>query len=422
MAKANPFKGNKPSGAAPPAAPGSRRRLRLLLLVLLVVGCSAGGYWVYEAWPPTLPDVPTVDLHGVDPEVAEAVAAARAAVVAEPRSIEAWARYAMTLDAHHYPAEAVICYSAACELDRSNPVWPYLQGTLLQSGPNPEAAVAPLERAARLTPHDSPAPRLRLADLLMDLGRIDEADKLYRKVLADNPGDMHAQFGLAQVCVDRHQYQEALRYLQAVAEYPQTQRRACALSAAAHERLGDHARAEQERRRLAELPADAPWPDILDQIGQLRVGLHGRLLRSQSLFQEGRKAEATALIEATVRKYPQSDQAWAAVAYSREMNKDLAGAEKALFMTIQLAPDRAVHHFTLGEFLLAQRRYAQAAAAYRKTIELRPVDADAYLKLGDCLQQQGNTGDAIEAYRQALHYRPDMTEAQARMQKLKDKK
>ncbi len=420
MAKGNRSKENRPPGAAASSAPPlSRRRLRLLLAVLLVVAGGAGGYWVYDAWPTTLPETPTIDLDGIDPEVAEALAAARAAVVAKPRSVEAWARLAMTLDAHHYPDAAVVCYGAVRELDRSNALWPYLQGVVLQSGSNPESALPPLERASRLAPSDSPMPRLRLADLLLDLGRIDEADKLYRKVLADNPRDVHAQFGLAQVCVDRHQHQEALRYLRAVAHDPQTQKRACALSVAVHERLGDRDRAEIERRRLTELPQDPPWPDILDQVGQLRVGLHGRLLRAQMLVQEGKNAEATALIDATVRKYPESDQAWAAAAYAREVNKDLAGAEKALHMTIQLAPERAVHHFTLGEFLLQHRRYTQAAAAFRKTIDLRPVDADAYLKLGDCLQRQGDHTGAGAAYRQALHYRPDMNEARLRLEKLK---
>lgn len=419
MAKGSQSKGSKPPGAAPKAGPPARRRLRVLLIALVVVAGSAGGYWVYEAWPPTLPDVPTPDLAGVDPEVAEAVATARAAVIADQRSVEAWARLAMTLDAHHYPAEAVICYGAASTLDRSSPVWPYLQAVLLQSGPNPEAAIPSLERAASLVPRNSPMPRLRLADLLLQLGRIDDADKQYRKVLADKPGDMHAQFGLAQVSVDKHEYQEAMRYLEAVAENPHTQKRACVLSAAVHERLGNRERADHERRRLAELPADAPWPDIIAQVGQVRVGLHGRLLRAEFLVQEGNNMEAAALIDETVRKYPQSDQVWAAMAYMKERNKDMAGAEKAMRMTIQLAPKQAEHHFVMGEFMLSLRRYREAADAYRKAIELRPVDADAYLKLGDCLQQQGNNAGAIAAYRQALHYRPDMSEVKKRLEKLK---
>ncbi len=44
------------------------------------------------------------------------------------------------------------------------------------------------------------------------------------------------------------------------------------------------------------------------------------------------------------------------------MNKDLAGAEKALHLTIQLAFERAVHHYALGEFLHQHRPYIRVAA------------------------------------------------------------
>jgi tetratricopeptide (TPR) repeat protein len=422
VAKANQSaRSNTADTGQPSSAFSSRRRLHVLLGLLVLVAGFAVGWWVYQGWPVSLPDVPNIDMSGADPEVAEALTNARNEVERAPRSVEAWAKLAMILHAHNFADEAVVCYTAAGALDATNPFWPYLQGNLLQSGLNPASALPSLQRAARLAPADMPMPRLRLAELLLELGRVDEADKEFRTVLADHPGDVQAQFGLAQVTVSRQQYEDALHYLRGIAEDSYVRKRVCVLGAAVYERLGKHEDAERERRRLAELPDDPPWPDLVDQVGQLEVGLPARLRRARSLIQQNQTVDAVILMAETVRRYPKSDQAWVALGVAKEMAKDFTGAEQAIHKSIELAPDRADHRFTLGEFLQAQRRHKEAVASYRKAIELRPVDADTHFKLGVCLQEIGDLAGAVEAFRHTIRYKPDMTEARQRLEKLTGK-
>src|SRR5207302_1235617 len=125
----------------------------------------------------------------------------------------------------------------------------YFQGmALLKTGPRPEQALPCLERAAGLAASAWPLPRLRWADLLLAQGRVSDADREFHHVLASNPDNVHAQFGLAQVALARGRHGESLRYLEAVAGDPHVRKRACALRAALHERLGSAKKADEEHR------------------------------------------------------------------------------------------------------------------------------------------------------------------------------
>jgi len=102
-------------GAAPlrrGAAP-LRRRLIGLLGVLFVIA----SYWIFKGDSANVPEVPAIDLTGADPDVAETIKKTRAAVVAAPRSADAWGRLGMILHSHGSNDTALICYMAAGALD-----------------------------------------------------------------------------------------------------------------------------------------------------------------------------------------------------------------------------------------------------------------------------------------------------------------
>jgi tetratricopeptide (TPR) repeat protein len=381
---------------------------------------------VYQDWTSPLPELPRLALDGVDPEVAEVLARQRAAVKQAPRSAEAWGRLAMLLDAHQFLEQALICYGAAETLDKRNPLWSYLQGYLLQKGARPDQAVANLQRAAALAPDDWPVPRFRLADLLLDIGRIDDAEREYRRVLAtktDNKyAHYYAQFGLAKVMIARQNYADSIPFLEAVAGDPYTRKRASALRIAVYERLDKRDEANRERARFAKLPDDLSWPDGAEQVHELRVGWRGRISSANSLLNDNQPAKALNLLMETAGRYPRNDQVWAALAVAKENTKDFAGAEEAYRKSIALAPERANHRFEFGEFLQARQRYQEAATIFREAIELSPFDAAAYFRLGACLQSLGDNPGAAEAYRQALRCNPELVDARQGLETLTTKK
>jgi tetratricopeptide (TPR) repeat protein len=78
--------------------------------------------------------------------------------------------------------------------------------------------------------------------------------------------------------------------------------------------------------------------------------------------------------------------------------------------------------------LQSQKRWQEAATAYRKAIELssfNPNSSDlnssyaaAWLKLGECLQELRDNPAAAEAFRQALRYDPALTAARDGLDKV----
>jgi tetratricopeptide (TPR) repeat protein len=366
-------------------------------------------------------DVPAIDVADADPEVANAITAARDAVVKKRTSAEAWGELALTLHAHNYLTEAAVCYAAAAELDPLNPHWPYLHGVILQNGPEPEAALPYLQRAADMCPPNS-MPRLARADLLLDRGRLDEADAEFDRVLKAAPRDSHANLGKAQVAVARKEYKEALPYLQAVVDDLCARKHASALRVAALVQLNDTAGAETERERLATLPDDLPWPDVSkDRVAAAHVGEHARLQKAAGLMQHARVAEATAVLRDVVQRYPRSDQAWAALAGALSAGADKAGAEAAIHKSIELAKDPSKHWYYLGLMHKTQGNHQQAVEAFRQALKLRPTDAATFFELGDCLHNLGDRTGAADAFRQALRYRPEMEDARQRLAVLESK-
>lgn len=97
-------------GLAPPT-PRRRRIVAACVVVgMLVLAAGAGAAWWLGVG---LPQPPAVDASGREPEIASAIAAARAEVQRQPRSGKAWGRLGLLLLAHDYEPEARVCLARA---------------------------------------------------------------------------------------------------------------------------------------------------------------------------------------------------------------------------------------------------------------------------------------------------------------------
>ena len=123
-----------------------------------------------------------------------------------------------------------------------------------------------------------------------------------------------------------------------------------------------------------------------------------------------------------MKAYPKAPTAWGFLGKGLGDLKDYAGAEDAFEKAIARSPplDKAEHWFYVGVYRQEQRKFKEAAEAYRATVELRPQDAEARFSLGECLEASGDRKGAAEAFREALRRRPDMAKARDRLAKLKE--
>ena len=370
--------------------------------------------------PPPLPEIPEVNLEGFDPEISATIRMGRYNVGQNPRISGTWSELALVLHAHGFEDQAVICYEATATLDPQNYLWPYLEGIVLHKSPRgPEAAIACFERAVSLTSVEI-TPRLWLAEMLLEVGRLDESAAEFGKVLTPYPDNDRAKFGLGKLAFARQQYEKALHYLEEVANHPSAQKESCALRSVIYERLGDRAAAERERRQLAQLTSlNSSWPDATSQLlVDRRAGLVARLQRVRQFGIDGRTNEAIILLYETAKLYPDSDETWYSLGKLLFLSKNMAGAELSLRKSIELVPTQAEYRLMLGVVELSQLKHEEAAQDFQKAIELKSLDGRAHSGLGQSLEAQGDRPGAIEAYRQALRYAPNDDVARQRLQKL----
>ena len=211
----------------------------------LAVGLvMAIAFAAWQVWRATAPPPPFVNTAGFDPVIAAAVAQARGAVQRAPRSAEARGRMGMVLLAHEVRAEARECFAQAAAFAPREPRWPYFLG-LAQLVDNPMAAATNLDRAVRLFPQSQFAPRLKLADTLLSLGRLEEAEAHYRYVWQREPNSARAGLGLGKVANARDRLLEAANFLAVATQDPSTRKAAHRLLLNVNQRLGRTNQAEQ---------------------------------------------------------------------------------------------------------------------------------------------------------------------------------
>lgn len=354
---------------------------------------------------------PVVEVADTDAAVLASLHAAQEEVRASPRSSTAWGRLGMLLFGYNFLPESRQCLAQAQRLDPKEPSWPYYHALTLLSE-SPSEAVDKLRQTVELCGDHPDAPRLRLAELLLECGRLDEAETQFRRSLQANPDNLRAHFGLARLAYERGDWQRSRELLGPAINGSFMERPARMLLAQIEQLQGDERAAERERRRAESLSQPPSWPDpFLDKLQQLRVGRQAAIYRITELLAEGRAAEAAAQAEEVIRAYPQSGMAWLLLGQARLRQQQLSSAEAALHRAVELMPESVEAHFSLGSTLLLQNEAAGAESCFRQAVRLKPASATAYYNLGLCLLKLDDRDGAQQALEKAVYYRPQFAEA-----------
>src|SRR3989441_4789195 len=161
-----------------------RRSLPGLLAILLAEACSIPS--ASNRREGDLPDLPRLTVANFRPQIRDQVQKAFQEVEGKPKDPEANGRMGMLLHAFEQYESAELCYRRARILDPNRFQWAYYLG-LAQAidGKNQEAA-ANLREAVRLDPGYLPA-RLKLAEVLLISGRLDESQEVCQSMAKDEP-------------------------------------------------------------------------------------------------------------------------------------------------------------------------------------------------------------------------------------------
>lgn len=207
-----------------------------------------------------------------------------------------------------------------------------------------------LAAARRLAPA-SPLPDLAEADLWIDAGRLDDAERALAALARDRP--------------------EAPALL--------------LLQARAAERQGN---AEEALLRMRRAVA-------------LRPSWQYRLNLARLLFHQGLSAEARTQIENVLAQVPDQSRARALLGQVEMVSGDPARAV-ALFTRLAAEAPRVAHWSNLGLAELLLGRYGEAAASYRRAADMAPDNAAVLLNLADAEALLGHGAAAETLYLRVL--------------------
>jgi tetratricopeptide (TPR) repeat protein len=400
------------------------RRFLLVILLLIGLGLAAGLGWY--AWRRvTAPSPPEIAPEGLDPELADAIEAARQKIRHDPYSAARWGDLGSLLRGALLLPDAVACFAQAERLDPKTPRWPYLQGEALRLY-DVRAALPPIERAAALADTGTVAPHLRLAEVLLALGRDEEAETHLRRAGDIEPDNASVHYNLGILALARDDLPGALDHLRHCQHSFFTRQKACIQLAAVYQRMGNRKEADKYGRKADSLPPDASWPDPF-AAEALAAGRPARFRQVEDLETREDYREAARQLVELIRERPEYR---AYVGLGRNLGKlgDFARAEEALRSAIDMDRDKSRAYYELGRLLWtwaevdgrknaeqAKARYEEGAALARQAIARRPDHAMSYIVLGLCLRGLGERKAALSAFRTAVACSPDLTDAHLRL-------
>ena len=347
----------------------------------------------------TLEPVPEPDLSQVEPEVRKTLDKQRAdtAEALEKRVsrrllAQAFGKLGEAYHAHHVYIPAGPAYRNAQRLDPANPRWSYLLGYLGEQTTELEQSVAAYRRVLELQPDNEHA-RLRLALVLLDLNRDDEAAALLERPFTDPALQPVADYALGRVALKRHRFEEAARRLERfLAAQPQASRAYYPL-AMAYRGLGETDKARSVLARFGDGRVQIPDPmvDYLD--GLMRGGL-ARLHQGLVALLERRYEDAVAAWGQALKLNP--DNVPLRVSHARALF--LAGEEPAarreLAEALRRDPSHPLANFMMGLLRQKDGDLEDASAHYDRAIAAEPDHAGAHYFKGLIEYQRGDYAQA----------------------------
>jgi tetratricopeptide (TPR) repeat protein len=214
-------------------------------------------------------------------------------------------------------------------------------------------------------------------------GHLQEAERLYRQVLAENPYHPDAHHNLGAVLARHGRLTEALPHLKAAVEGRPEESKYWSACIQVMQALGAH-------EELAEL---------YRKLTMLQPGLaaaHYNL--ANALTELGRLEEASASYRAALELNPGLAGAHNNLGNVSKLQGKLGDAEASYRAAIAADPDFAEAHFNLGNVLEQRGLLDDAEACYRRVLALAPDHSEVNRHLGAVLMEQGRTADGLDAF------------------------
>jgi tetratricopeptide (TPR) repeat protein len=357
-------------------------------------------------------------------------------------------------------AEAAVALDDAAALAPNDARWSYSQGIVARIQKQNAAAQQYFEKAFSIDQQYLPM-RIALVNVKIEQGDLDGARKLLADYTAGKPADAVSYAMLGEIDLKQKRYAEAVDATnKALANDPQATKLYAQLAdaytgagnakAAADARakvgpgapaLGDPILLGLVQTQVTQAPAaqaqapdkDAAATQTAASAAALRTLTPAR--EAEFLLQTGQYDSARQKLESAMRSRPNDSEllytyarveaaagdltqaksraqsavdansrdpaAWAVLGRVLEMSNDDRGAQDAYEKSIAIDP-KSEAQIALGDVLMRNGRYDDAAARYRKLTQVSPGDAEAWTHLMAAQVANGKCVDAIKELNGAL--------------------
>nr|VFK32454.1 MAG: Tetratricopeptide repeat-containing protein [Candidatus Kentron sp. MB]VFK75919.1 MAG: Tetratricopeptide repeat-containing protein [Candidatus Kentron sp. MB] len=385
-------------------------RLIGFLLLLVGVGVEAQTSHSSPVASPSLATtmnsllpVPMPDFHRIEEAVKEHLRAAHAEVIslqADPEITgvvlgEAYGRLGQSYHAHRLDASAEVCYRNAERLLPKDIRWPYLSGYLHQQRVELADAVGDYRRTLALHADHAQA-QLRLAQVLLGLDRLDDAEALLKKVSGVPEFQGVAAFQLGKLMLRKGRHMEAVRLLtRAYEAHPDASAIHYPL-AMAYRGQGNIQAARHHLKQRGEVEPTIPDP-VVQALSALSSGKRTHQYHAIRAVWRRQFDLAAREYEAILALDPSDISAWVSLGRCRYLSDDPDGASQAFRIVLQQKPDHDKANYFLGRLLWEQGHKDAAVSHFLTTLKTDPGHGGAHFFLAESLMQKGE-------FQQAAHH------------------
>jgi tetratricopeptide (TPR) repeat protein len=355
-----------------------------------------------------LPTLPPSIIENFDPAIREQVRKACDEARARSQDAEAIGRLGMVLQTYEQYELAAATYERARSLAPADFRWLYYWAVVQTFLGKQTEAIAALKEAAQRRPEYLPA-QVRLADLLLAAGQMDESRRIYEAALDKAPGSVFAHYGLGRIKVSERDLAKAVEHFRLACQLSPHYGAAHYALALAYRDLGKTDQANEhfalhQKDRLTRPALDDP---LMDGVAELNVGAFERLKKATNFEAEGSLEQAAAEYEGALKINAKLAQAQANLISVYARLGQTEKAERRYRLAIEVNPDLAEAHYNFGSLLAKQGKYKEAASAFQRSLEINPFNAESHHNFGVLLEREGRFAEAAEHYRAAIANRPN---------------
>jgi len=246
---------------------------------------------------------------------------------------------------------------------------------------------------------------LRLAEVYVELDRLEAAASLMREARGLDPSSAAAAAALGELYQQMDRNQEAIELLQSALDLVPEANRLYYPLALAYRATGELEEARRFMAASGRVGVKSADP-LIDGLEKLKTGERVHLLTGQTAFRAGRYAEAAEAFRDAVEAAPDSVAAridlGSALGELGDVDEAIEQYEKAL----EIAAGNVTALLNVGVLRSQRGELSEAIAHLRLAAQLEPRDAAIRLELAEAHRQNGALDDALVHYRAAAELEP----------------